>query len=62
MILKYGSKAWSKSMLGKPPYYLEADAFITGACAAKCYANATPHPLLCLTDQAPLQYRRGHYS
>ena len=55
-ILKYGSKAWGASMQGKPPYYTEADALITGATEAKYYAQATPFPLLCLTDQAPLQW------
>ena len=35
---------------------MEVDAFITGTCAAKYYANAMPFPLKCLTDQAPLQY------
>ena len=51
-------------MLGKLPYYLEANTFITGTCAAKYYANATPYPLKCLTDQAPLQHiktcSKGH--
>ena len=57
-IIKYGSKAWERSMReGKvPPYYTEADAMITGALDAKYYAQATPFPLLILTDQAPLQW------
>ena len=55
-VLKYGSKAWSNSMQGKPPYYAEADALITAAADAKYYATATPFPLKVKSDQAPLRY------
>jgi hypothetical protein len=55
-IIKYGSKAWSRSMQGKPPYYGEADALITGAVNAKYYANATHFPWKVIADQAPLKY------
>jgi hypothetical protein len=37
--IKYGSKAWGSSMLGKPPYYLEADALITAIADAGYYSK-----------------------
>ena len=39
-----------------PSYYTEADTMITAALEAKYYAQATPFPLLILTDQAPFQW------
>ena len=55
-VLRYGSKAWNRSMRSRPPYYKEADGLITAATDARYYAEATAFPLLLFTDHAPLQY------
>jgi hypothetical protein len=55
-ILLYYSKAWGASMLGKPPYYLEADGLVTAITIAKYYSEATPFPLIAECDQAPLKW------
>ena len=46
----YYSKAWSDSMLGKPPYYQEADALITGLTVVKPYGEASPLTTLGIKD------------
>ena len=52
----YYSKAWPDSMLGKPPYYQEADALITGLRVVKPYGEDSPLTTLRITDYAPLQW------
>ena len=52
----YYSKAWSDSMLGKPPYYQEADALITGLTVVKPYGEASPLTTLGIKDHASLQW------
>ena len=42
-------------MLGKPPYYQEADALITGLTVVKPYGEGSPLTTLGITDYAPLQ-------
>ena len=54
--IMYYSKAWTDSMLGKPPYYQEADALITGLTVVKPYGEASPLTTLGITDHAPLQW------
>ena len=55
-VLRYGSKAWNRSMRSRPPYYKEADGLITAATDARYYAEATEFLLIIYTDHAPLQY------
>ena len=43
-------------MSRRPPYYKEADCLITGLTMAKPYADASPFPILGITDHAPLQW------
>jgi hypothetical protein len=43
-------------MLGKPPYYQDADALITGLTVVKPYGEASPLTTLGITDHAPLQW------
>jgi hypothetical protein len=52
----YYSKAWSDSMLGKPPYYQEADAVVTELTVVKPYGDASLLTTLGITDRAPLQW------
>ena len=54
--IAYYSKAWSPAMAKRPPYYKEADALITGLTLAKPYADASPFPIIAITDHAPLQW------
>ena len=42
-------------MLGKPPYYQEADALITGLTIVKPYGEASPLTTLGIKDHVPLQ-------
>ena len=43
-------------MAKRPPYYKEADALITGLTLARPYADASPFPIIAITDHAPLQW------
>ena len=54
--IAYYSKAWTPAMAKRPPYYKEADVLITGLTLARTYADASPFPIMAITDHAPLQW------
>jgi len=54
--IAYYSKAWSNSMMDRPPYYKEADVLITALTLAKPYVDAFSFPILAITNHAPLQW------
>ena len=43
-------------MLGKPPYYQETDALVTGPTVVKPYGEASPLTTLGIADHTPLQW------
>ena len=43
-------------MIGKPPYYLEGEAFCTAVEHGSYYSRATAYPLIVNSDQAALQW------
>jgi hypothetical protein len=55
-VIKYESGSWSPAMRDRPPYYREGDVLVTAMIDGCYYARASPSPLLCWSDQAPLQW------
>ena len=45
--------------MGKPPYYHDVDALITGITVVRPYGEASPLTTLGITDHVPLQWIRS---
>ena len=55
-VIKYESGSWSPAMRDRPPYYREGDVLVTAVIDGCYYSRASPFPLMCWSDQAPLQW------